>query len=123
MTSQPTAPLATSEASASEIRGWLQEQKEEWPASVARCVADWRVETGEDHLDDPAVWVWVILEDSVWGCLEDDAKSDQRDEICQRVLTHVAASGEERWVYVFFRTKMEQEELDSGEDEDEEDSE
>ena len=120
MTSQPTAPVETSEAS--QIHALLQGQKKGWPASVARCVADWRVETGEDHLDDPAIWVWVILEDSIWGCLEDDAKSDQRDEIRKRVRACIAVP-KDGWVYVFFRTKTEQEELDSGEDEDEEESE
>ena len=81
----------------SRIRKLLQE--EPWDS-----VADWKVEIGEDPFDKPAIWVWVILESS--------QRFEQRDKIRRRVLEIIAGSGETRWVYVQFRTKQEQEELD-----------
>ena len=62
------------------------------------------METGEDPFNEPAIWVWVILESS--------QRFEQRDKIRRRVLEIIADLGEMRWVYVQFRTKHEQEELD-----------
>ena len=74
-------------------------QEEAWDS-----VAAWKVETGEDPFNEPAIWVWVILESS--------QRFEQRDKIRRRVLEIIADLGETRWVYVQFRTKHEQEELD-----------
>ena len=95
MTNQPTAPSETSDES------WISEllQEEKWDS-----VATWKVETGEDPFNEPAIWIWVILESS--------QKFKQRDKIRRRVLERIAGSGETRWVYVYFRTKQEQAELD-----------
>ena len=103
MTSQPTATSETSDES--RIRALLQEKP--WD-----LVDDWKVETGDDPFDEPAIWVWVILESS--------QQFEQRDKIRRRVLRTIADSGEPRWVYVLFRTKQEQEELDDPERQEEE---
>ena len=88
------------------IFGSLQELQEEekWGS-----VSTWKVEIGEDPFDEPSIWVWVILECS--------QKFEERDKIRRRVLEKIADSGEKRWVYVQFRTKQEQEELDKEEQE------
>ena len=98
MTSQPTASLEMSEEF--RISQLLQEQT--WDS-----VADWKVETREDPFGDPTIWVWVILESS--------QTFERRNKTRKRVLETIAGSGEERWVYVHFRTKQEQEELDDQE--------
>lgn len=66
-------------------------------------VVDWKVETGEDSLDYPAIWVWVILETI--------QEFEQRDAIRKQVREQITQSGDERWVYVRFHTKAGQEEL------------
>lgn len=68
-------------------------------------VVDWKVKTGEDSLDYPAIWVWVILETF--------QEFGQRDAIRKQVRERIAQAGDDRWVYVRFRTKTEQEELDA----------
>ena len=68
-------------------------------------VADWKVETGEDSLDYPAVWVWVILETF--------QEFEPRDAIRRQVRERIAQAGEERWIYVRFLTKAGQAELDA----------
>ena len=95
MTNQPTAPPEMSEES--RIRQLLQEQT--WDS-----VAAWKVETGEDPFGDPAIWVRVILESS--------QEFEQRHKIHKWVRKEIAESGEQRWVYVQFRTKQEQADLD-----------
>lgn len=99
MTSQQTAPFEPSDEPSDESRIRKLLQKQAWD-----LVADWKVETGDDPFDEPSIWVWVILESS--------QKFKQRDKIRRRVLETIADSGEPRWVYVHFRTKQEQEELD-----------
>lgn len=95
MTNQPTAPPGTSEES--QITELLREQT--WDS-----VAAWKVETGEDPFGDPAIRVWVILERS--------REFKQRNEIRKRVRETIVGSGEQRWVYIRFRTRQEQEDLD-----------
>ena len=68
-------------------------------------VADWKVKVGEDSLDYPAVWVWVILEAF--------QEFEQRDAIRKQVRERIAQGGDDRWVYVRFRTKAEQDDLDA----------
>lgn len=95
MTNQPTAPPEMSEES--RITELLREQT--WDS-----VAAWKVETGEDPFGDPAIQVWVILESS--------QEFEQRHKTRKRVRETIVGSGEQRWVYIRFRTKQEQAELD-----------
>lgn len=60
-------------------------------------VSGWQVETGLDWADDPAVWVWALLEDEE---VDFAARSRLREAVRDRV--HRAA-GEAEWVYVHFR--------------------
>ena len=62
------------------------------------------METGEDSLGYPAIWVWVILETI--------QEFEQRDAIRKHVRERITQSGDGRWVYVRFLTKAGQEELD-----------
>ncbi|MCY4234704.1 MAG: hypothetical protein OXE74_00035 [Cyanobacteria bacterium MAG CAR2_bin_4] len=68
-------------------------------------VADWKVKVGEDSFDYPAVWVWVILEAF--------QELEQRDAIRKQVRERIAQGGDDRWVYVRFRTTAEQDDLDA----------
>ena len=68
-------------------------------------VADWKVRIGEDSLDYPAIWVWVILETF--------QEFEQRDAIRKQVRERVAQEGDDRWVYVRFLTKAGQAELEA----------
>lgn len=105
MTRPPTAP---------ELRKSLQElqQKEAWD-----CVADWKVETGDDPFNDLAIWVWVVLEN-----MQEFERPgfEQRDKIRRRVLDTIDKPDETRWVYVQFSTKEEEELGDEPDDEPEE---
>ena len=58
-------------------------------------VTAWKVEAGEDHSGDDAVWVWVTLQ-------ETDLNRDNREtlrELVRRKLSELSKS----WVYVRFR--------------------
>ena len=66
-------------------------------------VSGWQVETGSDATDDPAVWVWAMLErDNV----DRATRSRLRDIV--RNAVH-AATGSSIWVYVRFRAASEME--------------
>lgn len=55
------------------------------------------MKTGEDSLDYPDVWMWVILEAF--------QKFEQRDAIRKQVRERIVQVGDDRWVYVRFLTK------------------
>ena len=60
-------------------------------------VSSWQVETGPDATDDPAVWVWVMLEDE-----EVDFQTRSRlREVVRNQVRHEIDDGS--WVYVRFR--------------------
>lgn len=82
MTVRPTTLLEDRE-----ILALLEQPGQQWAAPVT----GWKVETGEDSLDYPAIWVWVILETI--------QEFEQRDAIRKQVQGRIAQSGEGRWVY------------------------
>jgi len=60
-------------------------------------VSSWCVETGIDAADDPAVWVWAMLD-------EEDVDLDTRERLRDIVRDAVhGVTGDDRWVYVRFR--------------------
>ena len=60
-------------------------------------VGGWQVETGLDWADEPAVWVWALLEDEeVEAAALDRLREIIRDRV--RLLTGPAV-----WAYVRFR--------------------
>ncbi len=60
-------------------------------------VSGWQVETGPDSTDDPAVWVWVILENEE---VDFGIRSRLRDMVRDLVRRE---TGTDIWVYVRFR--------------------
>ena len=60
-------------------------------------VSGWLVETGVDSTDEPAVWVWALLEDDE---VDFDTRSRLRDMVRKKVR---GKTGSSVWVYVRFR--------------------
>ena len=85
---------------AAEIRAELQRLQD-----LPTPISDWDVETGEDSTNDPAVWVYVILE-------REDVNYATMSEIRHRVRKSVETlTKKQRWVYIRFRTALEVEQL------------
>ena len=87
---------------ATSIRSALENQ--ETLPSLPTTVSSWQVEAGPDATDEPAVWVWAILEEDV------DAKTRAivRESVRDSVLDFVRQeTGSEVWVYVRFRANSE----------------
>ena len=64
-------------------------------------VRSWHVETGADATGDPAIWVWVTLDDHV--------ELGTRDQIREQVRHTIQRMDEDApWVYVRFRTASEE---------------
>jgi len=60
-------------------------------------VHSWQVETGPDATDDPAVWVWVMLQD-------EDVDFERRSRLREMVREQVQHQTQDgSWVYVRFR--------------------
>ncbi|MFY9340970.1 MAG: hypothetical protein WAT39_00680 [Planctomycetota bacterium] len=61
-------------------------------------VRAWRIKDGEDNLGEPAIWVWVTLDDA-------DLSEPNRDQIRESVRAAVRnmAKPAPSWVYVRFR--------------------
>lgn len=79
---------------------------EDRPKHVSRVVT----RRGTDATGDPAIWIWVILED------ETLLRNDRRVEI-ERIRSWaatVAARVVEDWAYVTFRTEKEQRQVEAG---------
>jgi hypothetical protein len=81
--------------------------KEEWDPPFYSC----RVESDIDSLGDPALWVWVVYDVN-----EVDLEAAHQAE--RKIQSLISEAGEERWVYVRFRTR--EEDSDADEDQDEE---
>ena len=60
-------------------------------------VSSWQVETGPDATDDPAVWVWVMLEDEA---VDFQTRSRLREMVRNQVRNK---TNDDSWVYVRFR--------------------
>ncbi|MYG53913.1 MAG: hypothetical protein F4204_16640 [Rhodospirillaceae bacterium] len=85
---------------ATEIKAALDELPD-----LPAWVSGWQVETGLDWVDDPAVWVWVLLEDEeVEAAALDRLQEVIRDRV--RLLTGPAV-----WAYVRFRGASEMAQL------------
>ena len=68
------------------------------------AITDWLVETGTDSADEPAVWVWAVLDD-------DNVDLDTRLVIRNQVFDYIRERSEIAvWVYVSFTTASELEE-------------
>ena len=79
-------------------------EKQENLPNLPTTVSSWHVEAGPDATDEPAVWVWVTLEEDV------DAKTRAivRESVRESVRDFVRhETGSEVWVYVRFRADSE----------------
>ena len=64
-------------------------------------VSSWQVETGPDATDDPAVWVWIMLED-------EEVDFQTRSRLREMVRAQVRCeTNDGSWVYVRFRDASE----------------
>ena len=80
------------EATATIIESALAEMR-----NLPTPVSSWQVETGLDSTDEPAVWVWVMLE-------EEDVDFDTRSRVRDIVRARVRCeTNDGSWVYVRFR--------------------
>jgi hypothetical protein len=73
-------------------------------------VHSWRVENDLDSLGDQALWVWLV-----YDVEEVDLEAAHQAE--RKIQSLISEAGDERWVYVRFRTRKE----DADTDEDDED--
>jgi len=81
--------------------------KEEWSPPFYSC----RVESDIDSLGDPALWVWVV-----YDVTEVDLEAAHQAE--RKIQSLISEAGDERWVYVRFRTREEDADTDEDNDED-----
>jgi hypothetical protein len=70
-----------------------------------------RVESDIDSLGDPALWVWVVYDVN-----EVDLEAAHQAE--RKIQSLISEAGDERWVYVRFRTREEDADTDEDNDED-----
>ena len=81
--------------------------KEEWNPPFY----SYRVESDIDSLGDPALWVWVVYN-------VDEVDLDAAHQTERKIQSLVSEAGDERWVYVKFRTREEDADTDEDNDED-----
>jgi hypothetical protein len=72
-----------------------------------------RVESDIDSLGDPALWVWVVYD-------VNEVDLEAAHQAGRKIQSLISEAGDERWVYVRFRTREEDEWADE-DDENEED--
>jgi hypothetical protein len=72
-----------------------------------------RVQSDIDSLGDPALWVWVV-----YDVKEVDLDAAHQAE--RKIQSLISEAGDERWVYVRFRTR--EEDTDTDEDNDDEEN-
>ena len=82
--------MSATEATIESALGDLQE--------LPTPVSSWRVEIGLDAADDPAVWVWAMLDDEE---VDIDTGEQLRNVVREAVQRE---TGDERWVYIRFRS-------------------
>jgi hypothetical protein len=81
-------------------------KNEEWDPPIYSI----RVESDIDSLGDPALWVWVVYD-------VDEVDLEAAHQAERKIQGLISEAGDERWVYVRFRTCEE----DADTDEDDED--
>jgi hypothetical protein len=70
-----------------------------------RAVLTWEFEIGADSTDDPALWLWIIVDDAV----ADDSDFPRFTMLIQdRIRRALRERRIERWPYIRFRTASEQ---------------
>jgi len=69
-----------------------------------------RVESDIDSLGDPALWVWIVYD-------VDEVDLEAAHQVERRIQSLISEAGDERWVYVKFRTRAEDADTDEENDE------
>lgn len=82
-------------------------RKEEWSPPFY----SYRVESDIDSLGDPALWVWVVYD-------VDEVDLEAAHQAERKIQSLISEAGDERWVYVRFRTREEDADTDEDNDED-----
>ena len=86
-------------------------RKEEWNPPVY----SFRVESDIDSLGDPALWVWIVYD-------VNEVDLEAAHQAGRKIQSLISEAGDERWVYVRFRTREEDEWADEDDEDAEEDS-
>ena len=86
-------------------------KREEWNPPLYAL----RVESDIDSLGDPALWVWVVYD-------VDEVDLDAAHHAGRKIQSLISEAGDERWVYVRFRTREEDEWANQDDDGDEQES-
>jgi hypothetical protein len=81
--------------------------KGEWNPPFYSC----RVESDIDSLGDPALWVWIV-------CDVNEVDLEAAHQAERKIQSLISEAGDERWVYVRFRTRAEDADTDEDNDED-----
>ena len=72
-------------------------------------VVDWRIQLRPDWTDDPAAYVWLLIDDAVWSREWSRKNAGRLTSIASEAI-HAAEIG--RWPYVGIRTVSEQREIE-----------
>jgi hypothetical protein len=78
---------------------------------LPETVVDLKHEFGIDSSGEPAVWIWVVLQDAVAGR---PTFFSETQEIRERIKSVLRREGVRRWPYIRFRTASEQQSLNGG---------
>jgi hypothetical protein len=100
---------ALKELETSDVKDILD--NEEWCPPFYSC----RVESDIDSLGDPALWVWVVYD-------VDEVDLEAAHQAGRKIQSLISEAGDERWVYVRFRTREEDEWANEDDEDDEEGS-
>lgn len=74
-----------------------------------------RVESDIDSLGDPALWVWIVYD-------VNEVDLEAAHQTGRKIQKLISEAGDERWVYVRFRTREEDEWANQDDEDDAEDS-
>lgn len=84
-----------------------------WEALRDEHAADWiptfDYQLSDDSTGDPAVWIWLILNDEV--DVEADDTHEKLNRLRQRIREELREAGILRWPFIHVRTRSEQKEL------------
>lgn len=92
-------PYLPADGEAKQIREALEGIK------FPQFVLNWEFELGPDSTGEPAVWVWVIVDDAAG---EEEGFTKAALKLEEQIREALLAAGVARWPYVRFRTATEQ---------------
>lgn len=74
-------------------------------AGLPRGIENWHVETGSDATGDPAIWVWISVQDEMLDQMDTAKREEIRDIVSSEIQKKLVGSYGTSipWVYVRFR--------------------